>query len=201
MLYEEFASEHTAEPEYSDRLGPDGDLRPGCPRCGGWNLRERKGTGRSAGRPRYFCASPRNHRQCQFEFDNPVLVQPLRVESGQFALRQAFARVYEPIYQATNDWLYRLAVKRAVEEFALYMSGDGTATFCKTCAFNWDKLGVRLCVECRDAWHPLDEQQCNACRTGGTWVLCKECQEARHLDRYSMCYACNQRGSENDVVG
>ncbi|ODT04198.1 MAG: hypothetical protein ABS52_05975 [Gemmatimonadetes bacterium SCN 70-22] len=109
--------------------------------------------------------------------------------------------MYEPIYQATNDWLYRLAVKRAVEEFALYMSGDGTATFCKTCAFNWDKLGVRLCVECRDAWHPLDEQQCNACRTGGTWVLCKECQEARHLDRYSMCYACNQRGSENDVVG
>ena len=44
-----------------------------------------------------------------------------------------------------------------------YMSGEGTATFCKKCAFLWDVKGQLLCRKCRERYHDFSYETCFNC--------------------------------------
>jgi hypothetical protein len=190
QAWQRFAAEHAEDPAYQDRYERDGDPRPGCPRCGGWSLQERKSAKALAVMARYRCLTQRNGRHCHHEFNEAVEVQPIKLRDRSSFVWEAFRAAYEPIYQATTDAIYRDATIRAVEEFAAYMTGEGVLTFCKRCAYMWDKKGLRLCTECRDGWHEHHWARCKACATGATWVVCARCSSNRHLSTASSCFSC-----------
>lgn len=196
--YEDFRSTMESSAEIAslgERLRPDGKPRLGCPFCGGTNLRERKRNRPAhASKTRYVCETQQNRLHCNREFEEAVLVQRLRVHTPAFQryrlIRKAFAKAY-PSLEAN---IYRTAAIIAIEQFARYMSGADTATFCKRCAYLWDKKGMRLCQGCRDGWHTLDALQCNACASGTHYVICKVCGKNRHLAKYPTCYTCPGEG-------
>ena len=43
------------------------------------------------------------------------------------------------------------------------MSGEGTATFCKKCAFLWDVKEMRLCSSCEEHYHHFKYKTCFNC--------------------------------------
>lgn len=56
-----------------------------------------------------------------------------------------------------------------------YMSGKDTVTFCKKCAFLWDKHGLKLCERCRENYHSQD------------YIVCKQCaHREREQERYGI---------------
>lgn len=187
--WQQFATEHGGDPKFHDRYVPDGALRPGCPRCGGWVLQERKSEKALAVMTRFRCGTQRNNRYCHYEFDEPVDVQPIKLLDRTSLLRQAFRAAHGPVDQVTQDAIVLEATMLAVEDFAAYMSGEGTSTFCKRCAYMWDIKGLRLCMECRDGWHEHRWTRCRACATGATWVACEACGQ-RRLSTASSCQNC-----------
>jgi hypothetical protein len=190
QAWQHFAAEHAEDPAYHDRYSPDGDPRPGCPQCGGGVLQERKSAKALAVMRRFRCGTQRNNRYCHHEFDETVVVQPIKLHDRTSLLWQAFRAAYVPVDQATTDAIYIEATMRAVEEFATYMAGEGTLTFCQPCAYKWDVKGLRLCVECRDGWHEHRWARCRACATGSTWVVCETCGK-RRLNTASSCLNCD----------
>lgn len=44
-----------------------------------------------------------------------------------------------------------------------YLQFKYAVTFCKRCAFAWDKKGIRLCQTCHSNWHPVWQTSCNHC--------------------------------------
>jgi hypothetical protein len=44
-----------------------------------------------------------------------------------------------------------------------YMSGEGTATFCKKCAFLWDMREMMLCGNCKTKYHHFRYSTCFDC--------------------------------------
>lgn len=48
-----------------------------------------------------------------------------------------------------------------------YVTGKGTKTFCKRCAFLWDMKGLRLCRECGKRFHAHRHQRCFECHQRG----------------------------------
>ena len=73
------------------------------------------------------------------------------VAAHEDVVEQRYAAVlaeYEIERQASNDE---------------YMSGEGTATFCKKCAFLWDVKEMRLCSQCQESYHPFRYKTCFNC--------------------------------------
>lgn len=159
--------------------------------CGGTNLRERKRVrASSASKTRFVCETQTNRRLCRAEFEEAPLVQPVPLQTAAFLRGQEIRRSFRHVYEECELDLYRNAAVLAIRQFQRYMRGDDTATFCKPCAFLWDKEGQWLCVGCRDGWHPIRSSQCTACATGQRYVTCSKCGRARHLDKYPTCYNC-----------
>jgi len=172
-----------------DALGdvevPTGPPRPCCPKCGGFNLSTR------AKSPVYRCATQRNKRKCGHAFDEAALGVPMRTQTAANRQRDAFMVDYGRFYSEVGQELfYCTAVAIALDEFAAYMAGEGTETFCKRCAYMWDKKGLRLCLECGDAWCELAVERCRVCEGSVRYVTCAECGVRRHSDRYPTCFVC-----------
>jgi len=191
----DYHQEYAASDGLQDLEVLDGPPRRGCPKCDGYSIQERKRT-RGPGKimHRFRCMTVRNKQPCGHEFDEPNTVQPTRVISVETQRRAAFEEFYNPVFRSLERQVYTTATMRAVEEFSLYMSGEGTATFCRRCAYMWDKRGLRLCMNCCDGWHTPAEELCGACRTGRRYVLCATCGQERHSDKYPTCYTCRLSG-------
>lgn len=198
-LRRELFSEFRTQMEHSDaiqaieeQLGPDGEARLGCSFCGGTNLRERmRNRASHAAKARFVCETQRNGKVCKREFEYPVMLQPLRVFTPAFQRYRMIQEGFAALYRSREQDLYRNAAALAVRQFARYMAGDDTATFCKKCAYLWDQKGMRLCQKCGKGWHSHDFTQCADCAPSAELVLCKVCGKKRHPPRYSSCYACH----------
>lgn len=193
--WERYRVEHELTDGLQDILEPVGPERPGCPICGGYNVRTR-----SKLTPRWKCLTARNKQICGAEFDKPITTRETKLITADVLRRQAFATQYAPRYRAREWEVLTQAAIVALEEHVAYLSGEGTHTFCKKCAYLWDERGVRLCQGCRDAFHPHHEPHCRACATGGRWVVCSACSKTRHLDRYPTCWSCIGERPDIDVV-
>jgi hypothetical protein len=187
--WKQFAAEHAEHPDAQDRYVPDAEPRSGCPKCGGYSLQERKSAKALATMPRFRCLTIRQGRPCHHECAETVLVQPIKLQDGHSRLWPVFKAAYEPIFHATKDAIFLEATLRGVENFTAYMSGEGTQTFCRGCAYKWDKKNLRLCVECREAWHNHRHPRCLACATGATWRTCDTCGK-RRLSTEPDCHSC-----------
>lgn len=182
--FEAFVADHPLD-DHSTVAVPTGAPRHGCPKCGGWNISERKKL-----LPRYICRSTRNRRSCLHTFDQPVSVTPTRSEDAYERTHKAFLAMYVALPNAPDDATGRALARNTLAELSEYLTGETALTFCRRCAFLWDKIGVRLCVQCRSAWHPIVYAQCAECLGADEFVTCTRCQRYRHPSRFLLCYRC-----------
>lgn len=137
--------------------------RLACPRCMKISIRSRRNK-----KPTWCCI------KCTYEFDEPIKVNaPVSNKVG----KDDYARWVKGRGKARNDFKtthkdeigqrYGAAMadyeKEKQASYDRYLSGEGTATFCKKCAFLWDMKGQRLCVKCRKNYHPFAYDHCYDC--------------------------------------
>lgn len=173
------------------RFVPDGGPRPGCEYCGGTNLRERMRNRRAhAGKSRFVCETMRAGKVCKREFEEPVLLQPIRLQTPASQRYHLIQQRFAEYYASIEEDIYRSASILAIRQFARYMAGIDTTTFCKRCAYLWDVKAMRLCQQCRNGWHAHERQHCNACELDTQYVVCRSCRKVRHPATFDTCYKC-----------
>jgi hypothetical protein len=160
-LYEAYKQEHAldfVEPE------PKG-LRETCPKCGSTAIHKYKDG-------RYICNGKKRYRVCGHLFQEPAFIKALTPEEKQARSREKWAASserYKQFDESYGDRIAREATRLYIDESILYLSGEGTATFCKKCAFMWDERGCRLCKVCRTHYHDFAYPCCYTCSgRGGT---------------------------------
>ena len=166
--------------------------RQACPRCHSVNIYSRDRV-----TPRWKCNYRSGRRWCGHEFDQPVRViaPAYKVNAAQTqASWTAFYAYYNLQYADMAESFNVQATLHVLELFERYLSGEGTGTFCRKCAFMWDQNGLRLCHMCRTEWHKHHEPACIVCVRGVRYVMCCACGEQRHSDAYPTCYYCAQKG-------
>ena len=142
-------------------------FRDGCPKCRKISIQERKSID-----PKWKC------RSCSNEFDEPSAVS-VKVSSRSKKGRgkeehDEFWKKRKQIYnefQSENKDL----IEQKYQELSIgyeqarkisddrYMSGEGTVTFCKKCAYLWDIEGKRLCRLCKKDYHEFKYKHCYEC--------------------------------------
>lgn len=138
-------------------------LRPACPDCKKRALSQRKTM-----KPIWRCIG------CHHVFDNPSSVEVAvdrrtgteQFESFRKQCKVAFSEFLDSHIELVSERLnVKLKEYEKVKEasLSLYMSGEGTATFCKKCAYLWDVQGLKLCGFCRKGYHPFKYNSCFKC--------------------------------------
>ena len=135
-----------------------------CPQCSKLSLTKRKTL-----KPTWRCIP------CHHEFDDPILVEKTVSKTTQptdyFKWRDeilfpAFHRFKEEnadlVQQHIDDADAEYEIERKAS-YEHYISGVGTATFCKKCAFLWDKKEMKLCGQCKTNYHPFHFYKCFSC--------------------------------------
>jgi hypothetical protein len=186
--WEAWQAHYEANPE--DRT-PITRRRPACPRCGGISLLERK-----TKTPRYRC-NTQVRGTCHFEFDESIEVEwvdtratAARVQAGHDQRRKAFNVEWDREHADEAHALYVDVMIQLLDAHAKYVRAEESATFCKRCAYLWDKKGVRLCATCGIGYHEISKEQCDECAGLVTMILCKVCNSHRHNICYETCYHC-----------
>ena len=166
--------------------------RQACPRCSSVNIYHREHV-----TPHWKCNYRSGRRWCGHEFDEPVRLMAPAYKANA-AQKQAhwtaFYAEYNSQYGELADSFNVQATVEVLELFERYLSGEGTDTFCRKCAFMWDQKGLRLCHVCRTEWHAHHEPACGVCARGVRYVICGACGKQRHSDAYPTCYHCAEKG-------
>lgn len=143
--------------EYDYILGKDLLIdRSTCPACGSTNIHQLK-------TQEWSCY------KCHTKHDTPVIKPAFNKESFKvLSKRRKDKELQNQRWRAFQQQYGDLVGKQAVLEFInqsrIYLSFENTATFCKKCAFAWDKKGLRLCQQCKKNWHFIYSQQCRECK-------------------------------------
>ena len=138
--------------------------RQACPQCNRCNLTERKKL-----KPKWRCIG------CHHEFDDSIAVEmPInnRTEKGEYDKyrQEVLFPAFDDFVDAHQDIVeqrYTATLAEYEQErrasYDTYISGEGTATFCRKCAFLWDVEGKRLCSQCNERYHPFKFKTCYDC--------------------------------------
>lgn len=138
-----------------------------CPICG-YSYRERK-----TKIPRFICT------KCKHEFDTPLQVNwPIFINDLDKTIRGS--KPYEITYSSIRNRLYAEKRKEAVyDRYGLeieretllnyikdsirYQSFEDAKTWCKKCAFNYDKNQADLCPVCKKNYKKFRYYKCREC--------------------------------------
>lgn len=138
--------------------------RQACPQCNRCSLTERKKL-----RPKWRCIG------CHHEFDESITVEiPInnRTEKGEYDKyrQEVLFPAFDDFVDAHQDIVeqrYAAALAEYENERQVsddeYLSGEGTATFCKKCAFLWDMKEQKLCDQCKERYHSFKYATCYSC--------------------------------------
>lgn len=137
------------------------DFKEVCPSCQMRSLSKRKTM-----KPTYRCV------KCNHEFDEPKMVPyhpRLGVAPSFEKVRQGMAnkRLQEYIWNTYGNEIKKRAILKGIEEHKRYMSMEDTKTFCKKCAFLWDKKQKKVCDVCKDTLIPIVMHACYKCQKDG----------------------------------
>lgn len=62
-----------------------------------------------------------------------------------------------------NENIRQETIRQQQQQYEDYMAGDNTKTFCKKCAYLWDKQGKKLCSKCKQHYHSFKYETCFEC--------------------------------------
>lgn len=137
------------------------EIKPACPACEMRSFRERKTM-----KPTFHC------NRCHHEFEEPIMV-PYHSLLGvaphfeQVKASMRSKRMREHIWETHGPEIKKRAILKGIEEHKRYMSLEDTRTFCKRCAFLWDRKGKKVCEVCKDTLIPLSMHACYKCQAEG----------------------------------
>ncbi|WP_147534505.1 hypothetical protein [Bacillus marasmi] len=137
------------------------DTKESCPSCGVRSISKRKTM-----KPTYRCA------KCYHEFDEPKMVPyhpKLGVAPSFNDLKRGMAnrRLQDYIWDTYGDKIRKKAILQGIEEHKRYISLEDTKTFCKRCAFLWDRKRKKVCDVCKDTLIPIQMHACYKCQKDG----------------------------------
>jgi len=149
------------------------EKKPVCPQCSG-NFYTRRNA------PIHIC------NRCKYAFDEPVIKEvPEYVddfiltenEKREIAdLKKTSVIFYSDFYPSIIASIVRKNYIQEIEKEAMliyldenieYLSFENTKTFCKKCAFNYDKNGRDLCPKCQKNYKPIQYDTCVDCLPEG----------------------------------
>lgn len=149
------------EEEIRSYLDQFTETKEACPSCGLRSLSKRKTM-----KPTFRCV------KCSHEFDEPKVVpyHPILGVAPSFKqVKQGMTnnRLQNYIWETFGDEIKKRAILKGIEEHKRYMSLEDTKTFCKRCAFLWDKKRRKVCNICKDTLIPIEMHACYKCQKGG----------------------------------
>lgn len=133
-----------------------------CPSCDMRSITKRKTM-----TPIYRC------RKCNHEFDSPKLVpyhSKLKTTAPSIEKIKkdiTYAKQKEFMWNTFGEEIRTLAVLKGIEDHKRYISMEDTKTYCKRCAFLWDKKRLKVCDVCKDKLIPLSMHACIECQNDG----------------------------------
>jgi hypothetical protein len=108
-----------------------------------------------------------NHQRCGQVFEQPITVRALTAEIRRARKergREAYQREIQPLLDGCKGEIMHRATLLSLEEHIRYLRCEDTVTFCKKCAFLWDKKGLRLCRRCYEHYHSFGYAVCWDCK-------------------------------------
>ena len=137
------------------------DVKAACPACQKGNIRERKTM-----KPTFHC------NRCHHEFEEPKMLPYHRLLGiaptfNEVKKSMSITRLQKHIWEAYGPEIKKRAILKGIKEHKRYMSLEDTKTFCKRCAFLWDKKGKKVCEVCKDTLIPLVMHACYKCQSEG----------------------------------
>ncbi|MHA2252446.1 MAG: hypothetical protein ACXAD7_18915 [Candidatus Kariarchaeaceae archaeon] len=153
-----------------------------CPECFSLSLRERK-----VKKPKYAC------NNCSSEFEEPI-VGIDENDSRVIKLRNQFYFDRLSKFSSEIDLRYNQELERLR---IWYLSGEDTATYCRSCAFQRRK-GRILCAKCKTHYHSPKYASCFVCNS----ILCNICEKNRILRdlKQTTCQECKDLGSKEEEI-
>lgn len=112
-----------------------------CPTCMSLSIRSRQSM-----QPKWVCI------RCNNSFDTPHQKEVVDKE------------VCRTIGKKYGRSIHALSKEISEKYHKLYMSGSGTITMCKKCAFLWDVKNMRLCQVCKKNYHKAQYPCCSECK-------------------------------------
>lgn len=164
--------------------------RPSCPVCGSRVVRHRIRIGN------YVCLAQHDKVRCGNVFSDPVMVSVS--EPVEYNEERKIVTLYERELKKqfnADSALQREIIERVIRGSIKYLSFDDTATFCRKCAFMWDKKRIKLCPTCHKNWIGIDStDRCDECSGFARYSICPTCGEHRFdAMRYKQCFACSMK--------
>jgi len=167
--------------------------RPACPKCQSTAVRAlANGTwvcNSTANSPTKW---PSNMIRCGFQFEQPVIVKAHSPDQKRAIVADKnarYERFRQDFRQRFHDSVSTRAVLLSIDEHLRYVSFTDTKTFCKKCAFMWDKRECKLCEVCRERFHSRHLSRCARCDPEH-YKLCRKCGHQYHASSFQQCYAC-----------
>jgi hypothetical protein len=120
-----------------------------CPSCSSLSIRSRETM-----KPKWVCI------RCDNRFENPAR----KAVIDKNVNREVGKRYAKTIHNRTKK------LQRDLHD--MYMSGKGTITLCKKCAFLWDEKNMRLCQVCKEKYHKEGYKCCFSCKKKGLEPEC-----------------------------
>jgi len=151
---------NVSDQEVEEYIEKYGEMKESCPKCENVTLTRRKTN------PEL----PFKCNRCRKEFKEPVIKKHVKGVRTKLQLKdklrsKKLSEINNKIWEQKQDEIRKNALIKTIQEHIKYMSLEGTATFCKKCAFLMDKRGLILCKACKKEYHPLYKECCADCAT------------------------------------
>jgi hypothetical protein len=116
----------------------------------------------------YYCKPSPSNQNRPHQFPEPLTGPPELTRAQWDAWRTASDNAYQ-LHRAA--WLTaheaelgQETARQVLQNLRHYLTGEGTATYCKRCAYLADKRDVTLCAICHQHYHPREYATCYTCR-------------------------------------
>lgn len=146
----------------------DKEKKDVCPSCGSINISARKTLSH-----KYKC----NHCKDLFEAPItkviPIFIDDRKEEKAQEINVVTFSSLAWKIYKEKSrtllfeeygEQIEKETIITVIDQYLRYISLEDTVTFCKKCAFLWDKKGMNLCPVCKVKYKKIYNKTCYDCR-------------------------------------
>lgn len=147
------------------------ELKECCPECGSCNLLIRKTM-----LPKYRC------NKCKYNFEvvekilYPKLIDDREIKlecntTNKISFRHLKKKIYDEKIKVIKLKQYcshreRETLLEVIEQNIKYQGLEETLTYCKKCAFMYDKNSMDLCPKCKAEYKKIMYDSCNICKFG-----------------------------------
>lgn len=146
----------------------DKEERDVCPSCSSINISLRKTLS-----PKYKCNRCKGLFEAPIRKIIPIFIDDRKEGKSQEVNTITFSslewKIYkeksrELLFEEYGEQIEKEILITTIDEYLRYISLEDTVTFCKKCAFLWDKKHMNLCPICKIKYKMIYHKTCYDCR-------------------------------------